>query len=565
MSVIRGLRLTLSGVTAMAALSFAVAGPAVAAPLPNKTGQPQPASGQLAPSALLSTPRVAQAPAANSNCGGYSSDSTPPSTIRVLRYAQHTSVGAPVPGTEIGVVNVPFQEYVKDVLPSEWVTSWQTASLQAGAMSVKTYAWYWVNHWRGGSYGGSCYNVDDSINYQRYIPGSSTSVTNSAVQSTWNSVMTKNGAVFQASYQATLTGNPSEACGTGLSRYPNTLSQWGSQNCALAGHSWQSILGAYYPGLSIGGSSGAATSPVSMDAGATHVAFVDGNGNVANDWVSNGAWQGPSGIGGKARVDSPVVLNANADHAFFIDADGNVMNDWVSNGAWQGPSAIGGKARPGSPIATNAAGTMVAFVDMNGNLVNDWVSNGAWQGPSGMGGQPRGDSPLAFNAAGDHIFFVDGDGSVANDWVSNGAWQGPSGVGGKARAGSGLATDASGTHVAFVDTNGNLANDWVSNGAWQGPSGMGGQPRGDSPLAFNAAGDHIFFVDGDGSVANDWVSNGAWQGPSGVGGKARAGSGLATDASGTHVAFVDTNGNLANDWVSNGAWQGPSGLGGTSR
>ncbi|MFE5679995.1 hypothetical protein ACFQ7B_39975, partial [Streptomyces erythrochromogenes] len=230
-------------------------------------------------------------------------------------------------------------------------------------------------------------------------------------------------------------------------------------------------------------SAGAVTSPVSMDAGATHVAFVDGSGSVANDWVSNGAWQGPAGIGGKARADSPVVLNANADHAFFIDADGNVMNDWVSNGVWQGPSAIGGKARPGSPIATNAAGTLVAFVDTDGNVVNDWVSNGAWQGPSGLGGKARGDSPLAFNAAGDHIYFVDTNGNVVNDWVSNGVWQGPSGIGGKARAGSGLATDAAGTHVAFVDTSGNLVNDWVSNGAWQGPSGMGGQPRGDSPLA----------------------------------------------------------------------------------
>ncbi|MFE5774245.1 SpoIID/LytB domain-containing protein, partial [Streptomyces sp. NPDC056485] len=286
MSVIRGLRLTLSGVTAMAALSFAVAGPAAASPLANGPGRPQPVSDQVAPS-LLSTPRVAAAAVANGNCGGYSSDSTPPSTIRVLRYAQHTSVGAPVPGTEIGVTNVPFQEYVKDVLPSEWVTSWQTASLQAGAMAVKTYAWYWVNNWRGGSYNGSCYNVDDSINYQRYIPGSSTAVTDSAVQSTWNSVMTRNGSVFQASYQATLTGSPSEACGTGLSRYPNTLSQWGSQNCALAGRSWQSILGTYYPGLSIGGSAAAGSSPVSMDAGATHVAFVDGGGSVANDWVSN--------------------------------------------------------------------------------------------------------------------------------------------------------------------------------------------------------------------------------------------------------------------------------------
>ncbi|MFJ1563757.1 hypothetical protein [Streptomyces erythrochromogenes] len=48
-------------------------------------------------------------------------------------------------------------------------------------------------------------------------------------------------------------------------------------------------------------SAGAVTSPVSMDAGATHVAFVDGNGSVANGWVSNGAWQGPSGLGGTSR------------------------------------------------------------------------------------------------------------------------------------------------------------------------------------------------------------------------------------------------------------------------
>ncbi|MBD0673074.1 hypothetical protein BU198_20735 [Streptomyces sp. CBMA156] len=447
------------------------------------TSRAQSASDQITPPSTPLAPRIAVAPATSGNCGGYSSDSTPPSTIRVLEYAQHTSTGAPVAGTEIGVYNVPFQSYVQDVLPSEWVPSWQPASLQAGAMAAKTYAWYWINNWRGGSHSGTCYNVDDSINYQRYVPGRATASTSSAVQSTWNTAMTKNGSIFQASYQATLTGNTSESCGSGLSRYPNTLSQWGSQNCALAGQSWQSILGVYYPGVSLGatsgGSSGGSSSlgTVSMDANAGHVAFVDPSGNVMNDWVSNGAWQGPSGLGGKARSDSPVVLNANADHAFFIDPDGNVMNDWVSNGVWQGPSPIGGKARPGSSLTTNAAGTLVAFVDNNGNLANDWVNNGTWQGPSGLGGQARNDSPLAFNANGDHIFFIDPNGNVANDWVNNGTWQGPAGIGGQARPGSSIATDAAGTHVAFIDTYGSLANDWVNNGTWQGPSGLGGTSR----------------------------------------------------------------------------------------
>ncbi|MER6366770.1 SpoIID/LytB domain-containing protein, partial [Kitasatospora sp. NPDC001527] len=268
----------------------AKAGVAPAASAPSGAAPTGAAPSAMSPSAVAP---LTEAPSAltTGNCGGYASDSTPPSSIRVLQYAQHTSTGAPVAGTQTGVVNVPFNSYVKDVLPGEWITSWQPDSLKAGAMAAKTYAWYWVNNWRGGSSNGTCYNVDDSINYQRYIPGRATATTNAAVDATWNSVMTRNGSIFQASYQATLTGNTSESCGSGLSRYPNTLSQWGSQNCALAGQSWQSILSTYYPGLSIGsgstGGSPAPSSPVSMDANATHVAFVDTNNNVANDWVAN--------------------------------------------------------------------------------------------------------------------------------------------------------------------------------------------------------------------------------------------------------------------------------------
>ncbi|MFD8708827.1 SpoIID/LytB domain-containing protein, partial [Kitasatospora sp. NPDC059648] len=249
------------------------------------TGKAQSMSDQAAPAPTSRNRAASVTPQATTgSCGGYSSNSTPPSTIQVLEYVQHDGSGLPIPGTEAGVFSVPFESYVKDVLPGEWMSSWQPDSLKSGAMAAKTYAWYWVNHWRGGSYGSTCYNVDDSINYQRYVPGRSTATTDSAVEATWNSVMTQSGSIFEASFQATLTGNKSEACGAGLSRYPNTLSQWGSQNCALAGQSWQSILSTYYPGVSLGGS----TSPVSFDATGYHIAFVDPNGNLANDWVANG-------------------------------------------------------------------------------------------------------------------------------------------------------------------------------------------------------------------------------------------------------------------------------------
>ncbi|TWF91026.1 SpoIID/LytB domain-containing protein [Kitasatospora viridis] len=498
---------------------------------------------------------------ASGSCGGYSSNTTPPSTITVMEYGAHDRTGAPVTGTEIGVVPVPFESYVQHVLPSEWIPSWAPDSLKAGAMAAKTYAWYWVNNSRGGIYNGTCYNVNDSTEYQVYNPTVSDPATDAAVAATWNTVMTQNGSIFEASYLNDLTDSTSEACGAGASSSRQTLSQWGSQACAAAGYSWQSILSTYYPGVSFSGASNLGT--VSMDAAGDHVAFVDTSGNVTNDYVLNGAWQAPSGIGGQARSDSPVVFDAKADHAFFVDGNGNVVNDWVSNGAWQAASKIGGQARAGSPVVTNAAGTMVAFVDSSGNVVNDWSDSTGWHGPAPVGGQARSDSGLALDANGDHLFFVDTSGNVANDYVLNGAWQEAT-VAGQARAGSAIATDAAGDHVVFVDGSGSIANDWVSNGTWQGPSAIGGQARSDTALALNATGDHLYFVDANGQVANDYVLNGAWQEAT-IGGQARAGSGIATDAAGDHVVFVDGSGKINNDWVADGAWQGPTTIGGTSR
>lgn len=195
--------------------------------------------------------RAGVAAPASGNCGGYSSNTKPPAKIRVLEFAAHYANGAPVAGTEKGIYSVPFETYVRDVLPNEWIASWRGASLDAGAMAVKTYAWYWVNHWRSGRWHNTCYNVDDSIDYQRYIPGRSAKSTDAAVKATWNQVMTRHGAIFQAGYQATLTGSSAEQCGAGRANYPNTLSQWGSQNCAGLHDSWQKILGVYYPGIAI--------------------------------------------------------------------------------------------------------------------------------------------------------------------------------------------------------------------------------------------------------------------------------------------------------------------------
>jgi hypothetical protein len=530
------------------------------------TKNAQSISDEAAPGQAPSNLATGITPDTTSNCGGYSSNTTPPSTIRVLEYAQHTSTGKPVAGTETGIFSVDFETYVEDVLPDEWISSWSPASLESGAMAVKTYGWYWVNNWRGGSYNGTCYNVDDSIDYMRYVPGSAASSTNSAVSATWGTTMTKSGSIFEASFQATLTGSTGEACGSGLSNYPNTLSQWGSQNCASAGESWKTILSTYYPGVSFSG--GERFGTLSMNPTGTDTAFVNTSGQVANDWVgSNGVWAGPALEGGSARDDSPVVEDAADDHVYFIEPNGDVANDWRdSTGAWTGPALIGGTARAGSGLAVSADGKIVVFVNTSGQVVNDWGTSTGWAGPAAIGGTARADSPIVINADRDHVFFIDTSGNVVNDWSSAGGWAGPAGTGGSARAGSGLATNAAGSLVAFVNSSGQVVNDWGTSTGWQGPALMGGTARADSPIVVDANDDHAFFIDTSGNVVNDWRnSSGTWTGPAGVGGTARAGSGLAADSAGNKVAFVDTSDYVANDWGTSTGWQGPALLGGYSR
>jgi hypothetical protein len=527
----------------------------------------QASSPDEAPVGRSSVSLAAVASPDTSNCGGYSSSITPPSTIRVLEYSEHTDTGAPVAGTETGVYSVSFETYVEDVLPNEWISSWESASLDAGAMAVKTYGWYWVNNWRGGSYNGACYNVDDSTDYMRYIPGQSAASTNTAVADTWGTVMTKSGSIFEASFQATLSGNTGEACGSYLSNYPDTLSQWGSENCAADGYSWKSILSTYYPGISFNGSSGLGA--LSMNPAGTNVSFFDQGNAAVNDWVgSNGVWTGPALLGGSGRGDSSIVENSADDHVFFIEPDGAVANDWRdSSGTWTGPALIGGTARAGSPIVTNAAGTVVAFINTSGQVVNDWGTSTGWAGPALMGGTARSDSPLALDLNDDHVFFIDTAGAVVNDWRNSaGTWTGPSGTGGTARAGSGLATNQGGSLVAFVNTSNQVANDWGTSSGWAGPALMGGTARAGSPIALDNNDDHVFFFDTSGAVVNDWRdSTGTWAGPAGTGGTARAGSGLATDAGGNKVAFVNTSNQMANDWGTSSGWAGPALLGGTSR
>jgi len=167
-------------------------------------------------------------------CGSYRSETAPPPTIRVYRSA----TGA--------VETVDFRAYVKNVLSREWISSWTTESLRAGALAVKNYAWYQVVHWRGFLNGaGQCFDVFDSTRDQRYDPSRPTYATMAAaVDATWATLAHRGGRIFATYYNA---GQPYEACGANANGWQ--MFQWGSQGCGLIGRTAAEIMAIYYPGV----------------------------------------------------------------------------------------------------------------------------------------------------------------------------------------------------------------------------------------------------------------------------------------------------------------------------
>lgn len=169
-------------------------------------------------------------------CGTYASHTTPPSTIRVFR----TATGA--------VETVDFRTYVKNVLSREWISSWTTESIRAGALAVKNYGWYQVLHWRGYvNAEGECFDVFDSTRDQHYDPSRPTyAAMSAAVDATWSTLALKGGKIFATYYNA---GAVNEPCGANVNGWQ--MFQWGTQACGLAGKTAAQILAIYYTGVTV--------------------------------------------------------------------------------------------------------------------------------------------------------------------------------------------------------------------------------------------------------------------------------------------------------------------------
>ncbi len=173
-------------------------------------------------------------------CSGWTSNMTPPSTIRVLR------TFGPAAGS---VQLVAFRQYVNVVMAAEWGPTNPIEALRAGAIAVKQYAWYYTMVWRGRSGpDGSCYDVIDSTTDQLYSPETRTAAQTEidAVDSTWTTSLHKSGRLFATGYQ----GGASVACGADADGH--RLYQRSAMRCARDGLMADAILHTYYdPGVQI--------------------------------------------------------------------------------------------------------------------------------------------------------------------------------------------------------------------------------------------------------------------------------------------------------------------------
>ncbi|GMA64299.1 hypothetical protein GCM10025859_47390 [Alicyclobacillus fastidiosus] len=164
-----------------------------------------------------------------------------PSTIRVAIRSYNNPVG-PI----LYVQTLGFEEYCEDVLPNEWMPSWDPQALQAGAIAIKMFAWYHTLH--PVTENGLTYDVDNTTNFQEFKYLSGRPETDLALQETWNMVyVPTDGTIKELDYRMGVPNSDN-------SWFDGTyvMSQWGSQYWAgTAKLPFESILNMYYPGYAL--------------------------------------------------------------------------------------------------------------------------------------------------------------------------------------------------------------------------------------------------------------------------------------------------------------------------
>jgi hypothetical protein len=190
--------------------------------------------GTLFAFSVLAVPQVTspEPVAAGSSCTGWTSTTTPPRSIKVLNRRRGK------------VEKVPFRTYVKRVMASgEWPGRLKMATLEAGALFTKQYAWYHAMKGRHRSHmvhNGKCYDVLDDTSdqlYKHYVNPDARQ--RKAVDKTWGLSLRKHGKFFLTGYRAGISSSCA-ADANGWKLYARSV-----EACARQGWSSQRILKAY--------------------------------------------------------------------------------------------------------------------------------------------------------------------------------------------------------------------------------------------------------------------------------------------------------------------------------
>jgi hypothetical protein len=144
------------------------------------------------------------------------------------------------------VITVNTKDYVKDVLPREWISSWPDESLRAGAMAVKHFTWWRYAIDPDGIRPGNAHLVDNTCD-QYYVKDtrleSWASRANAAVDHTWDVTMKLDDKVKGIHYLAYESQCPDD--------WFRCMGQWETKWDADAGYHYDSILHRYYDPIQI--------------------------------------------------------------------------------------------------------------------------------------------------------------------------------------------------------------------------------------------------------------------------------------------------------------------------
>jgi hypothetical protein len=174
----------------------------------------------------------------------------PPATVRIWR----RSIDGASESCAGRIDVFPLEDYVKGVLPHEWIRSWHDQSLTAGSLAIRTYVWNWVL--RGGKY--DCADLDDTTRSQVYRDDRDARAS-AAVDTTAGQGITRGTTLVSGEYSAenatpTADGISDPLCaGHALFGHGRGMCQWGTQRWALDGRDYLWMAEHYFPGSIVEG------------------------------------------------------------------------------------------------------------------------------------------------------------------------------------------------------------------------------------------------------------------------------------------------------------------------